>query len=218
MNVLSRGRDRDNDNDRDRFREDRLDSTIISPSQALQAALIKFNTINNAHYSYQYQQSCSNCPICDIQAMNVEIVENVVTNIEFAEGNDFALTHFCSNDTDILQQRLVDAQLSIIDIFKLINESMISEYTANVLYDEDYGIPLSISIDQSTETINDEIFIAINCIDFDTAFEPVIESVNSSRDRRRNRRETAIDIETVNKALSCQNISGIICIQTTNIN
>eukprot|EP01084_Bolivina_argentea_P117011 207846_1 len=102
------------------------DATPTPSSQQhnlLQDAKEKFNNLNHGYYHFQYQKSCF-CPICDIQSMNIVVGDNIVSDVKFAEGNDYAETYFCFNDNDQLQNVLNNSQLTILEIFDLIHDSI----------------------------------------------------------------------------------------------
>ena len=200
-----------------RDNRDIVDGIDINQSQ-LNSARAKFNAINNQNYNYQFQKSCF-CPICDIQSMNVIVEDNEVTSCDYAEGDDYALSNFCFNNQDLFDQRRTDAEITIDDIFDMIQTSIDNGDNVGVLYHDDIGIPLSISIDPSDEDINglatDEQqsqFIAINCLEFDVNFPS--PAATTRRGGRRNRRNSVLTttIQEFNNddPYSCGNIQGML--------
>ena len=191
-----------------------VDGISIEQSQ-LNFARIKFNAINNQNYNYQFQKSCF-CPICDIQPMDIIVEGNEVTSCDYAEGDDYALSNFCFNNQDLFDQRLTDAELTIDDLFDAIQTSINNGDNVGVIYHDDIGIPLSVSIDPSDATTNDETqFLAINCLEFDTNFpSPVATTDTTTRRGRRSRRNsiltTTIQDFNAGDPYSCQNIQGML--------
>eukprot|EP01084_Bolivina_argentea_P212500 361207_1 len=92
----------------------------------LSTAQTKFNAFNNGYYEYQYQHTCD-CPICNIQPMNINVQNNTETTSQFAEGNDYAFTNFCFHDNTHFTQRISDSKLTIDDLFTLIKDSLAKE-------------------------------------------------------------------------------------------
>ena len=213
-----RGRIRDSDTDSTRVpRRDRsqpLVDGVDLNQQQLTAARSKFSAINNQHYKYQFQKSCF-CPICDIQPMNVIIKGNKATSLEYAEGNEYALTNFCFGNQQLFDSRMSEAEMSIDNIFDMIQTSIDNGDNVGVLYHVDIGIPLSISIDPLDAITDDETqFLAINCLEFDVNFPspPASDNTDTQRGRGRNRRNReAITIEEFNadNPYSCQNVQGM---------
>eukprot|EP01083_Nonionella_stella_P162213 532314_1 len=177
----------------------------------LSAAQTKFNAFNNGYYEYQYQHTCD-CPICNIQPMNINVQNNTETTSQFAEGNDYAFTNFCFHDNTHFTQRISDSKLTIDDLFTLIKDSLAKEINIAVTYHDDIGIPLSISIPNANESDINAEFIAINCITFDATFPDPI-AVDQTKATRGNRNNRNRDTETpsitdfnTDDPYSCSNI------------
>ena len=204
------------DNPRTRRTQEEDDSASITQQEIQQNLLSqarqKFNLINNENYAFQYQKSCF-CPICDIQSMNIVIQENEVTECSFAEGNEYALTHFCFSNQEIFDETMISSEISIDDIFDEIQTAIDNGDEIGVIYHEDIGIPLSISIDRIQATTENTEFIAINCLQFDTNFpSPVASNNQRGRKGRKNRNSLTVTIEEFNTddPYSCLNIEGMV--------
>ena len=112
--------------------------------------------------------------------MNVHVAENAVIDCEFAEGNEFAISHFCSESTSSAYQRIIDAKLTVHDIFDVIQASITNDEGIAVTYHEDIGIPLAIAMDPSSGSIDEKSFIAIHCFLFDANDDVAMQDFNDN--------------------------------------
>jgi len=104
-----------------------------------------------ASYEFVFQRSCF-CQPSYVQPMYVVVENGIKTNVTFIEE---ALAGSETED-------IADGILTIEDQFRLIEQSLVGPYKADyisVLYDEERGYPLFVSIDHSKLVADEEVQI-----------------------------------------------------------
>jgi hypothetical protein len=126
-------------------------SLVGQASSEVEQAQDKWQNTNISHYRYELAISCF-CIFSQDMPLVIEVKDGEVVSMEYKSGKEI----------DATNMELFQRYDSIDKIFAELEKAQSEAERVEVTYDEKYGFPTQITIDQVEQAADDELYLTIS--------------------------------------------------------